>query len=62
MYIIQRLDQSGGYLAPTGQGQVWVRDLRRARTFATFDSAKAECCPENERPVNINSLLKNPEN
>lgn len=57
-YIIQRIDQGGGYLghAPGQTGQTWVRDIAKAARFVTLEAAQRECC-ENETPVELDSIF-----
>ena len=49
-YLIKRLDQSGGYLAPSGSHQTWTPSKARAQIFPTREAAQSQCC-DNERPV-----------
>lgn len=48
-YVIQRTDQGGGYVAPSGSPSSYVRNPANARQFATVESAERDRCPENER-------------
>lgn len=43
-------------LNPTGQS--YTKDLELATIFNDFQSAKDNCCPQNESPVPLDSLLK----
>jgi hypothetical protein len=54
MYVIERTDQGGGYVAMPGSRGSYTQDICNARTFATEEEARAECCPDNERPVRLN--------
>lgn len=49
-YIIRRLDQAGGYLAPRGSHKTWTASKERAQLFPTREAAQSQCC-DNERPV-----------
>lgn len=57
MYVIKRTDQGGGFVAKLGSADSYTSDLRRAWIFATREKALAQCCPDNEIPVAIDSLL-----
>ena len=58
-YVIIRTDQGGGYLAPGGANQVWVRDVKKAHLFATREAAESfGVCPENERVVPVIPSLR----
>jgi len=58
-YVIRRTDQGGGYLSrdPGRTGQTWVRAIEKARIFPDCESAEAECCPDNEVPMPLASVL-----
>ena len=58
MWLIKRLDQGGGYLAFSGSASSYTHKLENARTFHTKEAAEAECCPENERPVRLDSIMR----
>ena len=59
-WAILRTDQGGGLLAnsPGTTGPTWTRDVRKARRFETEADASRECCPENERPIRVDTLLE----
>ncbi len=61
MYVIERTDQGGGFAMPPGQEASYTHDLRLARTFTTREQAQIECCPDNEIPRSVESLLRTPE-
>ena len=46
-YVIERLDQGGGFLAHPGY-MLSFTHIGSARRFATREAAEAELCPENE--------------
>ena len=52
IYVIKRMDQGGGCLAPPGSEKTWIKDKAKARRFDTYESALSECC-ENEEPVKL---------
>lgn len=53
-YAIKRFDcDGGGYVAPAGNPSSYVRELQRARTFASLEAAVRETCLENERVVRV---------
>ncbi len=43
-YVIKRLDQGRGYVSTPGSASSYTRDLRRARTWPTRETAERECC------------------
>lgn len=47
-YIIERLDQGGGFVAPSGSALSYVRRAEYARQFSTRGEAERNRCPENE--------------
>ena len=49
IWIVRRLDQDGGYLAPPGSEGTWTKDARKAQRFTTREASAAVCC-ENETP------------
>tara|TARA_R110000824_G_C14848812_1_gene639850 strand:+ start:54 stop:239 length:186 start_codon:yes stop_codon:yes gene_type:complete len=53
MYIIERIDQKRGYVAPEGSDRTYVHDARHAKIFATREDAEKNRCPENEVLVRI---------
>ena len=48
VFIIQRIDQWGGYVAKPGGKSSYVVRKVDARKFSTMEEAEANCCPENE--------------
>lgn len=52
-YLIKRLDQGGGYLAPSGSQHSWIKDKAKAQRFETYDAADRERCPDNEIVVEL---------
>ncbi len=48
-FVIQRLDQGGGWVAPPGSLKSCTHDRAKARRFETREAAEAERCPGNER-------------
>lgn len=59
MWVIERTDQGGGYLNQPNSRSSWTRSLENARKFPTQEAARLECCPENERPVNVLDRIRN---
>lgn len=57
-YVIQRIGKGNGFVAPTGSERSYVRDVRRARIFATVEDAEANRCPENERIMSLAGLFE----
>ena len=47
-FIIRRIDQGGGWLAPPGWHKSFTRNRAKARRFPTREAAQAETCPDNE--------------
>lgn len=60
MYVIQRTDQGGGYLAPAGSHKAYTHDLAQAQTFATHASADKDRCKGNEIIIPLFHLLTKP--
>ena len=56
LYVIER--DPGEYLAGSGYITTWTRSIRKARIFDGRETARAECCPGNERPVPLAALLE----
>lgn len=50
MWIIQRLDGSGGFYAGSGRDKTWTHNRASAQRFPTREAALIECC-SNETPV-----------
>jgi hypothetical protein len=57
MYVIKRLDQGGGFVAPTGSPSSYVR-LQDARIYPTRAAADADRCPENEIVLRLDKAVK----
>jgi len=55
MYVIVRND--GAFVAPPGRPSSYTNKLQHARTFATREAAERECCPGNERVVEISQVM-----
>lgn len=51
MYVIQRTDQGGGYVAQSGSAHSYVKFSPDARKFSTKEEAESERCPQNERVI-----------
>lgn len=47
-YIIHRIDQGGGYVAPPGYRKAYVLNKRLARQFPTREDAEQDRCSMNE--------------
>jgi hypothetical protein len=58
MYVLQRTNQGGGYVARPGSLRSYTRKLQHARTFATREQAERERCPENERVVTVEDAMR----
>lgn len=57
MYVIQRTDQGGGFVAKEGSAASYTHNLQKARIFSTRERAQAQCCPGNEIPIAVANLL-----
>lgn len=59
-HVIKRYDQGGGYLHgdPGTTGKAWTKDLREAKIFPNYETAKAETCPENEIAIPLDIELR----
>ena len=57
MYIIRRTDQGGGWMAPPGSLHSYTGDPLKAQRFASYDAAKAYCCPDNEVAENLSEMI-----
>jgi hypothetical protein len=58
MFVIERIPD-GALLSPLGVLGAYTKDLTKARTFKTRDSATA-ACSANERPIDVEYLLQRP--
>jgi hypothetical protein len=47
-WIIRRLDQGGGFVAPAGSRKAYTRDRFKARRFDSREAADADRCEGNE--------------
>lgn len=56
-YVIERVDQGGGYVSKPGSASTWTKKLQDARIWPTREAAQRELCVENERIVPLSSLL-----
>lgn len=56
-YVIKRLDQGGGYVAPVGSARSYTQDATKARTFDSKEAAQRDAC-DNETPVSVASLIE----
>jgi len=57
MYVIKRIDQSGGYVAEAGHQSSYVKNVTNARKFITIEEAEKNLCVENEVIVNLEHIL-----
>lgn len=57
MFVIQRTDQGGGYLAPSGSHNAYTKDLAEAQTFTSREKANNERCKGNEVVVPLSSIM-----
>ena len=55
-YVIERIDQGGGYVARPGSRGSYTRSLEHAEKYQDEQIAQRNCC-ENERPANLERLL-----
>ena len=58
-YVIQRTD--GVFVSDprtNGTGGSYTPLLQKAKVFATREAAERELCPENERIVNLDDLMR----
>jgi hypothetical protein len=55
MYIIR--NSNGAYVNQPGSRSSFTSNPLRARRFATFEAAKAECCG-NEHPVSLWDIVE----
>jgi len=53
MYVIERTDQGGGYVAQPGSRSSYTTDIRRARKWPTREAAERERCLGNEVVVSV---------
>lgn len=55
-YVIKRIDQGGGYVAPAGSKRSYTKDILSARRFDTQEEAERDACG-NEKvcPLNVQS-------
>jgi hypothetical protein len=60
MYVIQRMDQGGGYVTVSGHKSSFTKRLEEARIYRDRESAEADRCPQNERVIALTTLLQNP--
>jgi len=60
MYVIERTDQGGGYVAVSGSQDSYTKDLAKAQPFATREAAKQNCCPGNEVVREISDIMPTP--
>ena len=51
-FVIRRIDQGGGYVAPPGSLGSYTHNIIAARRFETIEEARGHCC-ENERVVSL---------
>ena len=57
MYVVIRITD-GKYVAKPGQPHSYTRRLENADLFRDLETAIQGSCPENERPVNLDSILR----
>lgn len=57
MYVLIRV-ADGKYVARTGYTETYTRQLEHAQTFHTQEKADAARCRDNERVVDLKSILK----
>lgn len=52
-YVIERVDQGGGFVTPPGSMHSYTKNLLKARRFQTFACADGARCVGNERVVEV---------
>ena len=52
-YVIQRTDQGGGYVAPSGSQNAYTPQLQSARLYSSREAAEHDSCPGNERILSL---------
>lgn len=57
MYVIQRTDQGGGYVAEYGSKHSYTNRVEKARRYRTREEADTDRCPENEVVVELPLIL-----
>lgn len=57
MYVLERTDQGGGYVARPGSKHSYVKALQHARVYATRAEAEDERCPGNEVVRSVAELM-----
>lgn len=55
-YVIKNRDNNM-YVARPGSRSSYTNKLELARVFSKRENAQSECCPDNEHPISIESLL-----
>ena len=55
MFVLQRTDGHGGYVARAGHKFSYVTAIHNARIFKTAEEARANSCIENESVVSLYS-------
>ena len=58
LYVIRNIDKNK-YVAPSGEEFSFTDRLEAARTFPSYEAARDKCC-ENEHPISVASLLRDP--
>lgn len=53
MYIIERTDQGGGYVAQPGSRGSYTRNIEKARKYPTREAAEADRCEGNEVVIDL---------
>jgi len=57
VYIIERLDQGGGFVSVPGSKHSYTQNPLKARKFDTIEAARRELCVDNEVVVNFWDLV-----
>jgi hypothetical protein len=57
MYVIERTDQGGGYLAKEGNDKAFTRDVAKVRIFERREDAERERCKGNEVVICLRDFL-----
>jgi hypothetical protein len=57
-YILKRIDQRGGYVAPPGSLNSYTPNIIGARRFPTREAAEADRCVENEIILTYEDMVR----
>jgi len=57
MYVLERTDQGGGYVAKPGRKHSYTHELQHAQTFYTKEEAEKNSCVKNEIVVDLDDIV-----